>query len=584
MSVETVRELKIKRTLPLKPREDFDVVIAGAGISGLYAAWRIAQDWCQSRRLSEWAAARPDKRLRIALVEWSDCIGGRIDSRIIAGMQHVPAELGGMRFTEDHKLLCLVVKRFNLPTERFPMSSNRQYYLRGRRFDEKAIRRGYRVPYALASSERKMTPNQLTNLAIKRICKYADEWTDANWQWIKQNFRYTDRDKKVYRDVPLYDIGFWNILYRVISNEGYDYVRDGGGYNSNTINWNAAEAMPYMLTDFSKPTEFFRITTGFHSLPIALSDDLERLRVPIMSWTRLTSFEKQGDHLKGCTESVRGKATATFRTRALILAMPQRSLQLLDQRCEFFRNEQVQYTIQSVLPQPAYKLFLAYRQRWWSSSKFCPGPTITDLPLRMTYDFGSEEERGGKPGDTRSLMLAAYCDMEAESFWNVLEREKIFVRPPLWSRTALRGGGTAPATMRRMAEDQLVKSLRVRGARRPTPTRVIDAYYHDWSFDPYGAGYHAWAAHFKAWEVMEEVRHPMRGWPVYICGEAYSNAQGWAEGALCTAESVLEEFFGLPRIQDLPDEYPLLAPNPVKPGTPEAYPTYLTVRTPQLVF
>jgi hypothetical protein len=138
--------------------------------------------------------------------------------------------------------------------------------------------------------------------------------------------------------------------------------------------------------------------------------------------------------------------------------------------------------------------------------------------------------------------------------------------------------------MQRMAVDQLVKSLRVPGAPPPKPTAVIGTYYHDWSLDPYGAGYHAWAAHFKAWEVMDEVRRPMRDRHVYICGEAYSNAQGWVEGALCTAESMLEEFFGLRRIDGLPSEYPLLAPKPLEPGTLEPYPTFLTVRTPQLVF
>jgi monoamine oxidase len=33
--------------------------------------------------------------------------------------------------------------------------------------------------------------------------------------------------------------------------------------------------------------------------------------------------------------------------------------------------------------------------------------------------------------------------------------------------------------------------------------------------------------------------------PVYVCGEAYSNGQGWVEGALETAELVLQEHFGL---------------------------------------
>lgn len=32
---------------------------------------------------------------------------------------------------------------------------------------------------------------------------------------------------------------------------------------------------------------------------------------------------------------------------------------------------------------------------------------------------------------------------------------------------------------------------------------------------------------FMSWEVKEQITHPVKGAPVYICGEAYSNAQGW---------------------------------------------------------
>jgi hypothetical protein len=30
--------------------------------------------------------------------------------------------------------------------------------------------------------------------------------------------------------------------------------------------------------------------------------------------------------------------------------------------------------------------------------------------------------------------------------------------------------------------------------------------------------------------------------PIYICGEAYSDAQGWVEGALQTADMLLAKF------------------------------------------
>jgi hypothetical protein len=53
----------------------------------------------------------------------------------------------------------------------------------------------------------------------------------------------------------------------------------------------------------------------------------------------------------------------------------------------------------------------------------------------------------------------------------------------------------------------------------------------------------------KSWEVKEQIIQPFDGkrddqdqplnLPLYICGEAYSDAQGWVEGALRTAALVL---------------------------------------------
>jgi monoamine oxidase len=48
------------------------------------------------------------------------------------------------------------------------------------------------------------------------------------------------------------------------------------------------------------------------------------------------------------------------------------------------------------------------------------------------------------------------------------------------------------------------------------------------------------------------MRQPVPDANVYICGEAWSTTQGWAEGALQTAEQVLRQKFGLPGPSWLP--------------------------------
>ena len=53
----------------------------------------------------------------------------------------------------------------------------------------------------------------------------------------------------------------------------------------------------------------------------------------------------------------------------------------------------------SVLIQAAFKLFLGYEYPWWRALGLHAGRSITDLPIRQAYYFGTEREHpGSKPG------------------------------------------------------------------------------------------------------------------------------------------------------------------------------------------
>ena len=83
----------------------------------------------------------------------------------------------------------------------------------------------------------------------------------------------------------------------------------------------------------------------------------------------------------------------------------------------------------------------------------------------------------------------------------------------------------------------------------------IDSLFHDWNEDPYGGGWHYWNPFVKSWEVMPRVCRPSARHPLFVCGESFSLEQGWVEGALNTAEHVLETYFQLGRPGWLPADY-----------------------------
>ena len=72
--------------------------------------------------------------------------------------------------------------------------------------------------------------------------------------------------------------------------------------------------------------------------------------------------------------------------------------------------------------------------------------------------------------------------------------------------------------------------------------RVRNAAFRDWGEDPFGGGWNSWYIGVRSGEVRDKIVHPIDDCPMYICGEAYSDYQGWVEGALQTADIMLAKF------------------------------------------
>lgn len=64
----------------------------------------------------------------------------------------------------------------------------------------------------------------------------------------------------------------------------------------------------------------------------------------------------------------------------------------------------------------------------------------------------------------------------------------------------------------------------------------------DWGDDPFGGGWNSWNIGINSPRVKHRIIQPFDDRPLYICGEAYSDAQGWVEGALQTADMLLANF------------------------------------------
>jgi len=187
--------------------------------------------------------------------------------------------------------------------------------------------------------------------------------------------------------------------------------------------------------------------------------------------------------------------------------------------------------------------------------------------VRQTYYWPKND--GSPATQGRSMLMASYDDGTNISYWDgyrdkrgigwrlpedtprqerfLGEANRAFaanakgesdpgdcLRQPEWTQYP------APARMVPEVERQLALIHGLSFTPQP-----IDAAYKDWGDDPFGGGWNNWNIGVKSWEVKKKIVHPYDGSaggpkiPLYICGEAYSDAQGWVEGALQTADMVL---------------------------------------------
>lgn len=538
---------------------NLDVAVVGGGVSGAYSAWRLQQEKGETDR--------------IGLFEYSDRIGGRLYTITIPGMPHVKAEVGGMRYIPDqHVMVATLVDHLEIPTKDFPMGAPAPigakcnfFYLRGKHLRLHELADPDKVPYKLAFSERGLGPTNLQVQVMNNVYPNLG------------NLSLCDQMKIKVFNKPLWKHGFWDLMYRTLSNEGYQFMRDAGGYDANVANANAVTQLP--ATEYSDETEFLTLRDGYDQLPITLAKQFNETlpgKMPkkqrVFMNHRLAEIEiGSGEYpytlifeptvTKNNKTTVKSEAD-TFKVKAkkIILAMPRRSLELI--KSPFFDNKWLKANLPSVLIQSAFKLFLAYERPWWRALGLVAGRSVTDLPIRQVYYFGTEgEQQYGMP-NMNSLLMASYNDISTVPFWKGLEDGDPY-------------RGYQPACLEDDVEDVIPKTEfpatdeMVQVANRqvaevhalPEIPMPYSAVYHTWNEDPYGGGWHEWKANYRLDEVMCRMRKPDDKEDIHIVGEAYSYGQGWVEGALTTAESTLQDFFKLKRPHWLPETYQLL-PNP----------------------
>lgn len=466
-----------------------DVAIVGAGAGGTYLADRLA-------------GARPD--WSVTLFERSDRIGGRLRSVEVDGLAH-PIELGGMRYLTSHPRIQSVVTELAIPTRPFdPRGGPERSFLRGR-IGSGPSDPGAGAGYDLAPEERGRSAIDLTVEAFERIVPGARDISAADWPATRATVSYLAR--------PVTEWSLADALATIRSPEGHQFIRDAFGYDSGFNPHNAGDAIQYLLGGNDPSTEARVPVEGMDRIPRALAARFEGRggRVELGADVRRVAMDDGGVRL----ELADGRA---IRAHRLVLSIPIPALMALADASPVLAGPEWRRLFGSVEGFAATKLYCWFDRPWWRAG---PDPlqgvrSTTDRSNRMLFYFDEDEE-------APAAMLAAFNDHRRAA--------------PL---VALAGGASDGAPASAPLFDEIMRNLRAihPGAEIPSPSG--SAFMH-WGSDPREIAWTFWRAGINSDEAMATALQPDPALPIHVCGETFSRAQAWVEGALATAHALADQ-------------------------------------------
>lgn len=566
--------------------QSVDIAIIGAGISGLYCAWRLLE---------------ADPSRTIVIIERLNRTGGRLNTDIIDfgdGVE-VREEEGGMRFNYDMDELMNLNMAMGLCDKivKFPMGSDKdpnRYLLRGHSFTlAEAIASKNMIwsqIYDLKPEETGLSPTDLITIAFKNIL-YVNGLTSKDGE--PPEFWTDFREKVTWNGKTMNQWQLWGLLRDMNYSEACiemltETIGFAGPFKSMA---NAGDALQ-ILADFPKDPEYFTFARGFSTLPNAVATRLEHDHgdnIKILLSTNVDSISEDGQFVLSVTKApeewnaspvIEDGMTKTIRAEKLIVAVATKGMEDLFIRSPVLRSgpdaQKLWDNIHSALGMKLMKINLYFDSPWWGKDGLTQrpdvqfGPNFSNLPINAVYPFYalSEIQRilqtTSDECDTSTLnpskepaALTIYCDFNNTNFWHGLQNiEPMFTSPMQEKQNAKRPQTLYPASQAVVAEarKQLAALFDVNWVPEPVLTS-----YRLWNGEEdFEYAYHQWKLGVVDSEVRCYLAAPRKN--LHFCNESISDMQGWVNGSIRSVNLVLEHF-GLSPMPDDPCIKPTNTPS-----------------------
>lgn len=584
------------RTAGAKIPESVTTLIVGAGMSSLYSAWRILDK---------------DPNADVIIIEQSNRTGGRLDSDLIKFKdgQVVKEEEGGMRFTfdsMDNLMALFMILDIDDQIVPFPMNTggNNRLCFRGKSFNNNISAQNnfaiWKELYNLAPSEQNINPTSIIDTVFNRILAANPHFTErpkVRTPEFWQKFRLECK----WNGVPLIDWTLWNLYTEMgYSKECINLLYGLAGFNGTFLStMNAGEAYQ-LLEDFPADPDFKTLKEGFSTLPNALVKKIEGDgKGRIFLNTMVASIDEYDGktytisyrHQTGENSIEEGKIKA----ERIILGIPRLPLEKLFNRSNALNKlplqeaEQLWDALQTTTNQPLLKINLYFENAWWGNNltgqpSVGYGPNFSDLPTGAVYPFYAIDEptiaaleyekfmqqaKEPIPAHLHSKLeditnskfnkpaaLTIYCDYLNINFWKALQNNGPLFTSPMQEEQNQQKPQKVYAASQAVVDAAIGFFKQLFGTNYiPKPVLTSARIWEGSSLfnlkpsEQFDYGVHQWGLHADDKQVMAYLAEPMKN--LHICGEAYSDYQGWVEGALRSADLVLKKAFDLKPIAEV---------------------------------
>ena len=432
---------------------------------------------------------------------------------------------------------------------------------------------------------------------VKEELEPEDYWDIQTLGCVAIDDGVDERGKPQKLPVPLYRLGFWNLLSDHLSHDALNKIRDlGTFYHLLPENPNAAEWLTWWMMGLSASDHMEGIFGGMECIIERMSKSLvDNQNITIKPNRWVLAIEKNpGDnklHLRVRDSLTKKDLPPTDEYDHVILAVPRRAAQEIYRRSHrVFEDPKVGDLLESAFGFPMVKTFAVLKERWWEKNNMA-NRLATRMPTRELHYWKPQDK------DDAQGLIMAYTDRPASAYWAAYvpagpqidaHRGRPKDKSPSEKDAAEPDKTTYhPKPLKKVERTLMLDRLAAyldenNGEQTVRPHDVAWYGIRDWGRAPFSGANHAWRPGRKYWTVMRRLARMDAidsTSKVHICGEAYSDYHGFIEGPLRSASYVLHLIFEGDDAQEHDVFEKFLSAKPTDPASnnSQASPTALRV-------